>query len=91
MGERPKYRVVAKSKTSGNFQDILAIWENNDRPGLFSGQLDRDVESIKLKSGHVITNADVYWNLQIRKDEQNQDSGQNFAESQATTEEDTPF
>lgn len=61
MAERPRYRVVAKSKQSGNFQDIMAFWEGEKG---ISGQLDREVASITLKSGAVISGESVWFNLQ---------------------------
>ena len=72
MAEKPKYRVVAKSKTTNKYQDIAAFWENEKG---ISGQLDRRVKKItvELEGGQLamITNESCWFNLQIR-DEHNQ-------------------
>ena len=74
MADKPKYRVVAKSKSASKFQDILAFWENEKG---ISGVLDRRVKKItvELEGGQLamITNENCWFNLQIR-DEHNQDT-----------------
>jgi len=74
MADKPKYRVVAKSKQSGKFQDIAAFWENEKG---ISGVLDRRVKKItvELEGGQLamITNESCWFNLQVR-DEHNQDT-----------------
>lgn len=72
MGQRPHYRVVAKSKASGNFQDIAAFWIG-DRG--ISGQLDKAIEKIVLTNGTVIKPDSCYFNLKENKDETSQQSG----------------
>lgn len=88
MAQRPNYRVVAKSKASGKFQDIAAFWIGDKG---ISGQLDRSVEKIVLTNGTVIKPDSCYFNLQENKDQQpEQQSG---GQTQQSTEfsDDTPF
>lgn len=65
MAGRPNYRVVAKSKTSGKYQDIAAFWIGEKG---ISGQLDKAVEKIVLTNGHVIKPDGCYFNLQENKE-----------------------
>lgn len=66
MGKRPNYRVVAKSKASGKFQDIAAFWIGDKG---ISGQLDKGIEKIVLTNGAVIKPDSCYFNLQENKEE----------------------
>jgi len=66
MAGRPNYRVVAKSKTSGKFQDIAAFWIGDKG---ISGQLDKAIEKIVLTNGTVIKPDTCYFNLQENKEE----------------------
>lgn len=66
MAGRPNYRVVAKSKSSGKFQDIAAFWIGDKG---ISGQLDRSVAKIVLTNGAVIMPDACYFNLQENKEE----------------------
>lgn len=70
-GKKPDYRVVAKSKTSGKFQDIAAFWIG-DRG--ISGQLNKEVAKIVLTNGAVITPDGCYFNLQENKEQAEQRS-----------------
>ncbi len=72
MAGRPNYRVVAKSKSSGKFQDIAAFWIGDKG---ISGQLDKGIAKIVLTSGAVITPETCYFNLQENKEEAGQQSG----------------
>ena len=63
-GKKPDYRVVAKSKSSGKFQDIAAFWIGEK--GL-SGQLDKGIAKIVLTNGAVITSDTCWFNLQENK------------------------
>ena len=72
MASRPNYRVVAKSKTSGKFQDIAAFWIGDKG---ISGQLDKSIEKIVLTNGTVIKPDSCYFNLQENKEEAEQQSG----------------
>ena len=65
-GQRPNYRVVAKSKASGKFQDIAAFWIGDKG---ISGQLDKDIEKIVLTNGAVIKPDTCYFNLQENKEQ----------------------
>lgn len=86
MAKRPNYRVVAKSKASGKFQDIAAFWIGDKG---ISGQLDKAVEKIVLTNGTVIKPDSCYFNLQENKDESSeQQSGGSSHQSQQ--EEDDP-
>ena len=87
MGQRPNYRIVAKSKASGKFQDIAAFWIG-DRG--ISGQLDKAIEKIVLTNGTVIKPDSCYFNLQENKDEAEQQSGGLSRQSQSAPEEDDP-
>lgn len=66
MAGRPNYRVVAKSKASGKFQDIAAFWIGDKG---ISGQLDKDIEKIVLTNGTVIKPGTCYFNLQENKEQ----------------------
>ena len=66
MAGRPNYRVVAKSKTSGKFQDIAAFWIGDKG---ISGQLDKSIEKIVLTNGTVIKPDTCYFNLQENKEQ----------------------
>lgn len=66
MAGKPNYRVVAKSKTSGKYQDIAAFWIGDKG---ISGQLDKAVEKIVLTNGAVIKPDGCYFNLQENKEE----------------------
>ena len=66
MAGRPNYRVVAKSKASGKFQDIAAFWIGDKG---ISGQLDKGIAKIVLTNGAVITPDACWFNLQENKDE----------------------
>ena len=66
MAGRPNYRVVAKSKASGKFQDIAAFWIGDKG---ISGQLDKSIEKIVLTNGTVIKPDSCYFSLQENKDE----------------------
>ena len=65
MAGKPNYRVVAKSKATGKFQDIAAFWIGDKG---ISGQLDKAVEKIVLTNGMVIKPDGCYFNLQENKD-----------------------
>lgn len=69
MAGRPNYRVVAKSKASGKFQDIAAFWIGDKG---ISGQLDKGIAKIVLANGTVIMPDTCYFNLQENKDEASQ-------------------
>lgn len=85
MAGRPNYRVVAKSKASGKFQDIAAFWIGDKG---ISGQLDKDIEKIVLTNGTVIKPGTCYFNLQENKE---QSSGEASSQHrQASPEEDAP-
>ncbi len=71
MAGRPNYRVVAKSKASGKFQDIAVFWIGDKG---ISGQLDKAVAKIVLTNGTVIMPDTCYFNLQENKDEAQQQS-----------------
>jgi hypothetical protein len=65
MAGKPNYRVVAKSKTSGKYQDIAAFWIGERG---ISGQLDKAVAKIVLTNGAVIKPDGCYFNLQENKE-----------------------
>ncbi len=91
MAGRPNYRVVAKSKSSGKFQDIAAFWIG-DRG--ISGQLDKGIAKIVLTSGAVITSETCWFNLQENKDEASSESGGSSSRQQPALidePEDIPF
>ena len=69
MSQRPKYRVAAKSKSSGKFVNVFAFWENEKG---ISGQLEKEVVSMKLADGRILTNEHCYFNLQVEKNEHDQ-------------------
>lgn len=66
MAGRPNYRVVAKSKSSGKFQDIAAFWIGEKG---VSGQLDKGIAKIVLTNGAVITPEACWFNLQENKEQ----------------------
>ena len=61
-GKKPSARIFAKSKTSGNYVNIAAFWDQGD---WFSGKLEDDIAFIELKSGTRISNENVYINLKL--------------------------
>lgn len=66
-GEKPKYRVVAKSKSSGNYQALMAFWENENGT---SGIIDAEVAEIRLKNGATLTtgkDGNCYLNLYVNE------------------------
>ncbi len=87
MGKRPNYRVVAKSKASGKFQDIAAFWIGDKG---ISGQLDKAVEKIVLTNGTVIKPDSCYFNLQENKDEPSSEQQSGGSSHQSQPEEDDP-
>lgn len=89
MAERPHYRVTAKSKATGKFQDIAAFWIGEKG---ISGQLDRAVEKIVLTNGAVIKPDTCYFNLQENKEQaEQQSSGGSQHEEVSDDSEETPF
>jgi hypothetical protein len=89
MAGKPNYRVVAKSKASGKYQDIAAFWIGEKG---ISGQLDRAVEKIVLTNGAVIKPDGCYFNLQENKDtEQSGGSSSHQTQQSAPDEDDIPF
>lgn len=86
MAGKPNYRVVAKSKTSGKFQDIAAF-RISDKG--ISGQLDRAVEKIVLTNGTVIKPDACWFNLQENTEQQTGGSSQQSRQSPDA--DDTPF
>lgn len=61
-GKKPSARIFAKSKTSQNYVNIAAFWDQGD---WFSGKLEDDIAFIELKSGARISNENVYINLKL--------------------------
>ncbi len=67
-GRKPKFKVVLKSKNTGTAQGLVAIWENEDRPGLFSAKFENEIKQIVLQDGKGV-NPDQWWgNLYINDD-----------------------
>ena len=85
MAKRPNYRVVAKSKASGKFQDIAAFWIGDKG---ISGQLDKAIEKIVLTNGTVIKPDTCYFNLQENKDEPSSEHQSGGSSHQSQQEED---
>lgn len=91
MAGKPNYRVVAKSKTSGKYQDIAAFWISDKG---ISGQLDRAVEKIVLTNGTVIKPDACWFNLQENQEQTEQQSGGSSSQQSRQSppaDEDTPF
>ena len=90
MAGKPNYRVVAKSKSSGKFQDIAAFWIGEKG---ISGQLDRNVAKIVLTSGAVITPDGCWFNLQENKEEGSgyQQTGGSSGQEPQDAVDDIPF
>lgn len=91
MAGKPNYRVVAKSKTSGKYQDLAAFWISENG---ISGQLDRAVEKIVLTNGAVIKPDACWFNLQENKEQastEQQTGGSSQQARHAPQDEDTPF
>lgn len=86
MGKKPDYRVVAKSKTTGNYQDIAAFWIGDKG---ISGQLDRAVAKIVLTNGAVIKPDACYFNLQENKEQAQPE--QQVQHEEADDGDDIPF
>lgn len=88
MAKRPNYRVVAKSKSSGKYQDIAAFWIG-DRG--ISGQLDRGIAKIVLTNGAVITPDTCYFNLQENKEDASTESHASDSQPEEVSEDEIPF
>lgn len=89
-GKKPDYRVVAKSKSSGKFQDIAAFWIGEKG---VSGQLDKGIAKIVLTNGAVITPDTCWFNLQENKDGDSaeQQSGGSSSRQQPDSDDGIPF
>lgn len=89
-GKKPNYRVVAKSKSSGKFQDLMAFWIGENG---INGQLDKSVEKIVLANGTVIKPDACWFNLQETKDQSGGSSSQQSRQSPppAADDDETPF
>jgi len=87
MAGKPNYRVVAKSKSSGKFQDIAAFWIGDKG---ISGQLDKGIAKIVLTSGAVITPDACWFNLQENKDDTSSGQQSGGSSRQSQPEEDDP-
>ncbi len=87
MAGRPNYRVVAKSKASGKFQDIAAFWIGDKG---ISGQLDKGIAKIVLTNGAVITPDACWFNLQENKDDTSSGQQSGGSSRQSQPEEDDP-
>lgn len=87
MAGKPNYRVVAKSKASGKYQDLAAFWISEKG---ISGQLDKAVEKIVLTNGTVIKPDACWFNLQENKDEQ-QSGGSSSQQQQDPADDEIPF
>lgn len=86
MAGKPNYRVVAKSKTSGKYQDLAAFWISENG---ISGQLDRAVEKIVLTNGAVIKPDACWFNLQENKEASTeQQTGGSSSQTQQSPPED---
>jgi hypothetical protein len=68
-GRKPKFKVVLKSKNTGTSQGLVAIWESEDKPGLFSGKFENEIKQIILQDGTVINPDQVYVNLYVNDPE----------------------
>lgn len=86
MAGRPNYRVVAKSKTSGKYQDIAAFWIGEKG---INGQLDKGIAKIVLTNGAVITPDGCYFNLQESKEQQ--EGGSSSQQVPSADSDDVPF
>jgi len=92
-GKKPNYRVVAKSKSSGKFQDLMAFWIGENG---INGQLDKSVEKIVLTNGTVIKPDACWFNLQENKEQSQQSGGSSSQQSRqspppAADDDETPF
>ncbi len=67
-GRKPKFKVVLKSKNTGTAQGLVAIWENDERPGLFSGKFEDEIKQIVLQNGKVVNPSDCWINLYINEE-----------------------
>lgn len=90
MAGKPNYRVTAKSKATGKFQDIAAFWIGDKG---ISGQLDRAIEKIVLTNGNVIKPDTCWFNLQENKGEASTEnrSGGSRHEEDSNEGSDIPF
>lgn len=88
MAGKPNYRVVAKSKTTGKFQDLAAFWIGEKG---ISGQLDRAVEKIVLTNGAVIKPDGCYFNLQENNEQEQSGGSQQTRQAPNPNDDDTPF
>lgn len=88
MAQKPNYRVTAKSKTTGKFQDLAAFWIGEKG---ISGQLDRAVEKIVLTNGAVIKPDACWFNLQVEQTSPEQESGGSSSQQSQPEDPDIPF
>ena len=68
-GRKPSYKIVLKSKNTGTSQGLVAIWENQEKPGLFSGKFENEIKEITLQDGTVINPSQVWINLYDNREE----------------------
>ncbi len=68
-GRKPKFKLVLKSKNTGNTQGLCAIWENEDRPGLYSGKFEDEIQQIVLKDGKVVNFNQCWINLYVNDED----------------------
>ncbi len=68
-GKKPKFKVVLRSKNSVRVQGLVAIWENDERPGLFSGKFENEIKQIVLQDGKVVNPGDCWINLYINDED----------------------
>lgn len=92
MTNKPKYRMVAKSKQSGEYQDVAAFWENEKG---VSGKLDRRVTRIcvEMEDGSklFLSNENCYFNLQIARNEHDQGEAPEHMNQAPPKDDEVPF
>lgn len=88
MAGKPNYRLVAKSKSSGKFQDIAAFWIGEKG---INGQLDKNVAKIVLTNGTVITPDGCWFNLQENKESGGSSSQQSRQSPPPADDDEVPF
>ena len=82
-GNKPAFKVQAKSKNTDTRVNILAVWDNNGR---LSGTLDRDVVAVKVKlpDGSVVelTNDHAWFNVYDNREDNEQNQTQTPTQKQ---------
>ena len=72
-GEKPRFKFVVKSKSTGTSQGVAAFWEREN--GMISGVFENEIEAIVLKDGTRIGADQVWVNMYDNAKDNAKDNG----------------